>query len=372
MKKIRTVLLASMLAAAFGCSDSDPESPPEMEQEPSTQWLQISAGSDTQACAIREDRTLWCWGRGSVGPFPTDEDRTAPEQIGSESDWEAVSTGPGHTCGIRDTDALFCWGANLRGQLGLGDSEVRSQPTQVEPSARWRTVSTGTNFTCGIQRDGSLWCWGETLNGKLGLGDGRGDVMEPEQVGDATNWRSVSTRGQGACGIRDDDSLWCWGAGGGETSEERVPTRVGDGWNRVSQGDGSICAIRNDRTLWCWGSGNHGRLGLGDTQDHPTPQQVGSEDTWTAVSTGGLRTFALRDDGSIWWAGQEYFGLNPSPTLTRVESQTTWRSLSAGDSFACAIDDRDALMCWGPNFHGELGVGDTGTIDEPERPVNTP
>ena len=34
----------------------------------------------------------------------------------------------------------------------------------------WSTVSTGSGFTCGIRTDDTLWCWGENSSGRLGDG----------------------------------------------------------------------------------------------------------------------------------------------------------------------------------------------------------
>ncbi|MDX6298230.1 MAG: hypothetical protein QOI51_2087, partial [Nocardioidaceae bacterium] len=35
----------------------------------------------------------------------------------------------------------------------------------------WATVTAGEYFSCGIRTDQTLWCWGYNGNGELGLGD---------------------------------------------------------------------------------------------------------------------------------------------------------------------------------------------------------
>ena len=77
---------------------------------------------------------------------------------------------------------------------------------------------------------------------------------------------------------------WCWGfgesgqLGAGNTSNEVTPELVGEstalevGWTQLSA-ENHTCALREDQTLWCWG----GRIGLSNTQNYSTPQQVLNE-----------------------------------------------------------------------------------------------
>ena len=44
-------------------------------------------------------------------------------------------------------------------------------PVPVLPGTRWRTIASGLGHICGIRDDGTLWCWGANDFGQLGTGD---------------------------------------------------------------------------------------------------------------------------------------------------------------------------------------------------------
>lgn len=96
-------------------------------------WEDVSVGG-MHSCAIRRDGTLWCWGTSSSGALGVgDESDPAltPVQVGSGTSWIQVSAGFDFTCAIREDGTLWCWGRNTFGQLGLGDHEDRATPALV-------------------------------------------------------------------------------------------------------------------------------------------------------------------------------------------------------------------------------------------------
>src|SRR5688572_21999754 len=58
------------------------------------------------------------------------------------------------------------------------------------------------------------------------------------------------------------------------------------GWKDVSAGYKSTCGVKTDDTLWCWGDNTYGQLGLGDTTDRLVPTRVGTHTTWRNVTVG--------------------------------------------------------------------------------------
>ena len=90
------------------------------------------------------------------------------------------------------------------------------------------------------------------------------------------------------CGTRPDGSLWCWGRGAdgqlglGNSLNQTTPQQLfaghptlAIGWDRVSSGGSHTCSTRTEDSLWCWGNDGDGRLGLGNVSSQNTPQQVG-------------------------------------------------------------------------------------------------
>lgn len=52
---------------------------------------------------------------------------------------------------------------------------------------------------------------------------------------------------------------------------------------------------------------------------------------------------------------------------TTAHAATTWRQVDVGDSHICGIRTDGSLWCWGSNWGGQLGVGDTEDRSRPTR-----
>ena len=163
--------------------------------------------------------------------------------------FDAVTVGQTHACGLLAT-SLYCWGDNLAGQLGVGDTSFRTSPTQVDGS--WSSVSAGNLMTCAIRDDDSLWCWGDSERGELGVGEDATTRDTPAQVLEQGPWRQVVAGQYHACGIKSEDSLWCWGSANrhgvaGESSDLLQPGHLDPGteWESVTVHANSSCAIRS-------------------------------------------------------------------------------------------------------------------------------
>jgi alpha-tubulin suppressor-like RCC1 family protein len=336
-------------------------------------WTEVSASLMT-TCAIRSDRTLWCWGEGEALGTGSQAEQPTPIQIGAAADWAHVSTDGDHTCAIRTDGTLWCWGNNQDGELGTGgptDVLVLS-PAQIGIGTDWTAVSTGGADTCAIHAKGTLWCWGGGGMGALGTGSYTNELT-PVQIGSATDWASVSTGGGDTCAIRAGGSLWCWGAndygqlGTGSTNDEFEPSPVqigtASGWATVSASTYHNCATRTDGTLWCWGDPMDGDLGTGDTTEL-APAQVGTADNWSTATAESAATCAIRTDHSLWcWGANEAGQLGTGDatdqsTPDQAGTAMSWTAVSGHDNTFCGIQADGSLWCWGEGGDGALGTGD--------------
>jgi len=134
----------------------------------------------------------------------------------------------------------------------------------------------------------------------------------------------------------------------------------------ISAGDLHSVALKNDGTVLAWGYNGYGQLGNGTTTDSYTPVPVSFllSDV-IAISAGGYRTVALKNDGTVWAWGKNYYGqLGDGTTIdsytpVRVSGLTDVIAISAGESHTIALKNDRTIWAWGRNYYGQLGDGTT-------------
>ncbi|MBI4668472.1 MAG: hypothetical protein HY747_04695, partial [Elusimicrobia bacterium] len=95
----------------------------------------------------------------------------------------------------------------------------------------------------------------------------------------------------------------------------------------ITAGGYHTCALLDDNTVKCWGGNQYGSLGLGDTSARGVgPNEM--SDNLPVVSLGSGRTA---------------------------------KAIAIGLYQTCALLDDNTVKCWGYNWDGELGLGDTYT-----------
>jgi alpha-tubulin suppressor-like RCC1 family protein len=227
---------------------------------------------------------------------------------------------------------LYTWGKNNYGQLGTNDISNRSSPTQVGTSSNWSAnVSSALESTLIIKTDGTLWAWGRNTTGVLGQND-TNHRSSPTQVGTGTDWSKLSDTVTGAgtevvFAIKTNGTLWGWGNGtrwgnlglGTTYNSRSSPTQIGalTNWSEVSCNGDTTLAVKNDGTLWSWGSNFYAALGQGvngtsPSADHrSSPVQLASSTDWSKVfishpSAGSV--LAIKTNGTLWGWGRNYWG----------------------------------------------------------------
>ena len=333
----------------------------------------IGLGGD-HSCAISESQKLHCWGsnaNGRTGLNNTVSYTPMPVEVDGGGNWKEIAAGFTHTCGIKVDDTLWCWGQNDSGRTGLNIAGPSNTlvPTQISGGGSWKDVAIGFQGSCGIKSDDTLWCWGYNANGSLGSGTSGGSYLVPNQVSGGGNWISVSLGDYHTCGIKSDNTLYCWGSNGSARTglnttagEALVPTPVSGGgtWKSVSADESHTCGIKQDDTLWCWGSNANGRTGLSTAGGSTlVPTEVSGGGAWDRVQASYNSTCAIAQGGAMYcWGENTSTGLNigSGDTLvpTILPSSDTWNDISAGKSTYCAISVSSQLWCWGINSDLEL------------------
>jgi alpha-tubulin suppressor-like RCC1 family protein len=224
--------------------------------------VHLSTASDTYytfpTCAIRSDKTVWCWGdtsseEGDLFQGTTGSNASVPYAIpiaAAPGDGgppppltaDQVSVGARHACVLLGGQ-VSCWGQNISGNLANGDVSLayKAYPQPVVPGyglpATVDAIGSGYDFTCALA-GGQVWCWG--TNGWDQIGDPsapraicNSNYCQPQPtpvqasvpdggmtpVVDAgvspnplSNITSIVIGYQFGCALDTGGDVWCWGA----------------------------------------------------------------------------------------------------------------------------------------------------------------
>lgn len=164
-------------------------------------WAILGRTAYNCGFAIRTDGTLWSWGNGAsyqLGSGATSDVGT-PTQVGSATDWIAIGNAGDSTnmatVGIRSSagnNTLWSVGSNVNGLTGQGlSSGFTTTFTQVGSATDWTAVSGGSwDALAGIAGT-HAYAWGSNLNGLTSQGTTSGSVLSPASMGGGT-WSYIT------------------------------------------------------------------------------------------------------------------------------------------------------------------------------------
>ena len=138
------------------------------------------------------------------------------------------------------------------------------QPCNAQQTGGYKSVSAGYWHIMVLKNDGSLWGWGANGTGQIGDGT-NSDRSSAVKILD--NVQSMSTGSSHTFAIKNDGTLWGWGwnscgqLGDGTTIDRNRPVMVLDNVCQVATGISYTLALKNDGTLWGWGCNEYGQLG---------------------------------------------------------------------------------------------------------------
>jgi alpha-tubulin suppressor-like RCC1 family protein len=127
----------------------------------------------------------------------------------------------------------------------------------------------------------------------------------------------------------------------------------------------SSYALKDDGTVWAWGSNYYGNLGDGTTINSLLPIKVYGLSDIIAISAGSNHAMALKNDGTVWAWGDNLYGrlgdgtTTDSYTPVRVIGLADVASIAAGESHSLALKNDGTVWAWGNNYAGGLGDGTT-------------
>ena len=371
-----------------------------------TDAIAVEAGALTTSCALHETGEVSCWGqsdRGELGANtdPSNDHSAVPVKIAGITDAIDIAAGLFHVCAVHTTGEVSCWGAGYFGQLGTNegiDDGYSAAPVKASGISDAVAVSAGFNHACALHQTGEVTCWGSNIAGQLGNGQpiGNLDSATPvavvglsagSEAGVSDIAYDIAAGVSHSCTLKEGKVL-CWGnnlhgqLGNGESgvaANSSVPVEaqgiadavaVGAGWEHT-------CAVHATGEVSCWGDDSSGELGNGVTVDSiPVPVKVIRLDDAVDVSAGHWHTCALRSTGEVsCWGrnhdgqlGNDDMGVDSAvPVSVRGISDAV--SISANGEHTCAVHATGEVSCWGDNWEGELGNGESGPNIQSAVPV---
>lgn len=232
-------------------------------------WTHISAG-ENNSMAIKTDGTLWAWGynnNGLLGVNSTLNEVRAPLQVGTDDDWVYVWTSGTLHNAIKEDGSLWAWG---RGQVIVLGSVNSTTPLKIGTDNDWEHVVNNGYTTMAVKKNGTLWGTGDNIYGLISTPSG-GTFDTFIQIGSDTNWRTVSLGVSHAAGIKKDGTIFTWGLndngrlGQGNLLPKSVPTQAGsdNDWAKVVCSKTHTYAIKQNTKLYIAGDLNNGQAGIG-------------------------------------------------------------------------------------------------------------
>ena len=361
-------------------------------------WMRVASGTN-HTLAINSRGELYAWGsnkNGQLGIGTTTDNELAPQRVGGDSDWKAVSGGKDHSLALKNDGTLYAWGKNDRGQLGIGSTENKTTPQRVGSADDWKAISAGLSHSLALKIDNTLYAMGGNLFGELGNGENNADLTDtskdktaPIQIGTDRNWQTISASSYYSVALKDNGDLYTWGHNAigqlgdgtdGAAANKNSPTRISTGWQSVSAGGLHVLAIKTDNTLYSWGYNRVGQLGDGTdgaAASKNSPTKVGSAADWKAVAGGDLHSLALKSDSTLYaWGHNDLDALglgNASSQIinnpAKVSSDTNWKAIDGGEHFSLALKDNGTLYAMGISKF--LGIG-TATPQKQTSPTPVP
>jgi alpha-tubulin suppressor-like RCC1 family protein len=238
------------------------------------QFIQVSAGTLANTCAVDTNGDAWCWGNntyGQIGDGTVGGQKNVPTLVSGGIHFISISTGLGHVCGITTDSSAYCWGSNQLGQLGDGTTQDHSIPTRVAWSGSLKEIVTGVAHTCALQDNGDPLCWGSNQVGTLG--------SPIEESADPT-----------------------------QVPIKTVPTGLENGPNfqHLASGERHVCGIDVGGVVLCWGYNYEGELGDGTRQTRSTPATLFTSIPFKSIAAGAYFTCGIALSGQTYCWGDNY------------------------------------------------------------------
>jgi alpha-tubulin suppressor-like RCC1 family protein len=331
--------------------------------------VQAVAAGTSHSCSVHQDGRVSCWGYGAfIGPGLPAVISPLAMSVGGKA--TAVQVGIQAACALLEGGGVSCWG-DLDGRGPQEPAAVLKEDGM--PLGGITHLAGGSLAFCGSSSEG-VWCWGHNQAGELArppamtfpartavLADPR-----PRPLLAATVAILTHDGADELCGWGNNDSGILPGARGA-VERPRCQRGVG-GVLQLTAGDGHVCVRRAGAMFSCWGSNSGGQLGVGDDGllDAEMPGSIRALPApIVSLASAAYHSCAVLVTGAVLcWGGNEHgeVGLAPSapqfsPRLVGgFAGKVVALGAGAGAQHTCAVLADGRAQCWGYDHAGQLGA----------------
>lgn len=143
--------------------------------------------------------------------------------------------------------------------------------------------------------------------------------------------------------------------------------------SNISVGNDHACAVTGSGAVQCWGSNLYGQLGDNSYLTRAAPVAVNGLTSGVAsVAAGWLHSCALTTSGGVKCWGANFSGQLGTGNTTGsavpvdvVGLNSGVTAIMVGQGHSCAVLASGGLKCWGSNSYGQLGDGTTTQRNSP-------
>lgn len=135
-------------------------------------------------------------------------------------------------------------------------------------------------------------------------------------------------------------------------------------YEKISVGDGHVLVLKSDNTIWGFGSSLAGELTVQPSDYTPIPSSLSNQGDWKDVFGGYLRSFFIKQDGTLWGTGFNSFGclginstLGSTNVMTQIGTANNWLKIATSTTHSVGLKEDGTLWGWGQNNDYELGQG---------------
>jgi alpha-tubulin suppressor-like RCC1 family protein len=284
---------------------------------------------------------------------------------------EMIASGFYHTIALMEDGTVKGVGYNGYGQMGLGNSTSLTQWTDLGLE-NIEFVTCGYYNTYVIDKSGVIYVTGDNGNGQLGINNTtRQYTWTVSTPNSSKRPIKISANQQSALVLCEDGYVYGAGynnyrqLGDGSTTQRQYWIQTKTDAIDISLGKTSFSLYVDDSNRAKFvGDNPDGQAGRGNTTDLTTYNYMGNYENTVKVFAGYDCSIILKDDGTIWVAGENTYrqlGMGNTSsdvtTTTQVTDVSMIKSVSVFRYQAIILMEDGTVKVCGYNSYGCLGLG---------------